>query len=269
MTGESDLRRIEDIDGTALTYAEVKAIASGNPMVIEKARIDAEIARLSRLHCEHQETQYKLRSRVRHLTDELPRLEKRLEDVRRDITTRQDTSGDKFVMVLEGQEIRDRGIAGELLLRRADGLRGTRKDFLVGSVAGFEVFVADNLMQGPEIVLKGATTYTAKVTDTAHGTIRSVEHTIQHLEEVTESLGRNIADTGKRLADTKTQVDAPFEYAERLAALVKRQQEIEDELDLTKNQGSAQLGADDVAKEQSAAASEADSLKEFYDGEWF
>ena len=49
MTGESDLRRIEDIDGTALTYAEVKAIASGNPMVIEKASIDAEVARLSRL----------------------------------------------------------------------------------------------------------------------------------------------------------------------------------------------------------------------------
>ena len=64
-------------------------------------------------------------------------------------------------------------------------------------------------------------------------------------------------------------MNAPFEYAERLAALVKCQQEIEDELDLTKNQGSAQLGADDVAKEQSAAASEADSLKEFYDGEWF
>ena len=49
MSGESDLRRIEDIDGTALTYAEVKAIASGNPMVIEKASIDAELARLSRL----------------------------------------------------------------------------------------------------------------------------------------------------------------------------------------------------------------------------
>ena len=127
MTGESDLRRIEDVDGTALTYAEVKAIASGNPMVIEKARIDAEIARLSRLHSEHQETNYKLRSRVRHLTDELPRLEQRLEAVRRDLTTRQDTSGDKFVMLLEGQEVRDRGLAGELLLRRAERLHGTRK----------------------------------------------------------------------------------------------------------------------------------------------
>jgi hypothetical protein len=244
MTGESDLRRIEDVDGAALTYAEVKAIASGNPMVIEKARIDAEVARLSRLHSEHQETQFRLRSRVRHLTDELPRMGKRLEDVRRDLTTRQDTSGDKFVIMLEGQEIRDRGIAGELLLRRAERMRGTRKDWLVGTLAGFQVFVADNVLQGPEIVLQGATTYTAKVTDTAHGTIRSVEHAIQHLEDVVETLVRNIIDTRKRLADTQAQVDAPFEYAARLAELVQRQQQIEDALDLTKNQASAQLDAE-------------------------
>lgn len=82
-------------------------------MVIEKARIDAEVARLSRRHCAHSETMFQLRSRVRHLADEAPRLEKRLESVRQDLATRRDPSGDKFVMVLAGQEIRDRGIAGE------------------------------------------------------------------------------------------------------------------------------------------------------------
>ncbi len=268
MTGESDLRRIEDIDGTALTYAEVKAIASGNPMVIEKARIDAEVARLSRLHCEHQETQFKLRSRVRHLTDDLPRLGQRLEAVCRDLTTRQDTSGDKFVMVVEGQEIRDRGIAGELLLRRAERMRGTRADRLVGAIAGFQVFVADNFMQGPEIVLKGATTYTAKATDTALGTIRSVEHTLQHLEDVAENLTRTLADTRKRLTDTQAQLHAPFDYAAKLAALVQRQQEIEDALDLTKNQASAQLEADTV-KDLPATEADGDALREGYEGDWY
>jgi uncharacterized coiled-coil protein SlyX len=261
MTGESDLRRIEDVDGTALTYAEVKAIASGNPLVIEKARIDAEIARLGRLRCEHQETGYKLRSRVRHLTDELPRLEQRLDAVRRDLTTRQDTGGDRFVLVLDGQEIRDRGIAGELLLRRAERMRGSRAENPVGSVAGFQLCVADNLLQGPEIVLKGATTYTAKVTDTAHGTIRSVEYVIQHLEDVAENLARAVAETRKRLADTRGQVDTPFEYAGRLAELVQRQRQIEDELDLTKNQASAQLGAD-TPKELPGAELDADCLNE-------
>jgi hypothetical protein len=268
MTGESDLRRIEDIDGAALTYAEVKAIASGNPLVIEKARIDAEVARLSRLRCEHQETMHKLRSRVRHLTDDLPRLEQRLEAVRRDLTTRQDTSGDQFVMLLEGQEIRDRGSAGELLLRRAEKLRGSRTERHVGTLAGFQVWIADNFMGSPEILIKGATTYSAKATDTAHGTIRSVEHTIQHLEEVAETLTRNITDTRKRLADTQTQVNAPFEYAERLAELVQRQQAIEDELDLTKNQAAAQLEAD-APQPLPASEGDSDALKEEYDGGWF
>jgi len=241
MTGETDLRRIEDIDGAALTYAEVKAIASGNPLVIEKAQIDAEVARLSRLHCEHQETQFKLRSRIRHLTDELPRLEQRLAAVGQDLATRQDTSGDRFVMTIEGQQVHDRGIAGELLLRRAEKMRGSRAERQVGTIAGFQVLVADNFMQGPEIVLKGATTYTAKVTDTAHGTIRSVEHAIQHLEEVVETLTRNLADGRKRLTETQAQMGAPFEYATRLAELTRRQQEIENELDLNKSQAPGRL----------------------------
>jgi hypothetical protein len=103
MTGESDLRRIEDVDGAALTYAEVKAIASGNPLVVEKASIDAEAARLSRLRSQHRETQYRLRSQIRHNSEELPRLERRLEHVRLDLGTRQDTSGDRFSIELEGQ----------------------------------------------------------------------------------------------------------------------------------------------------------------------
>jgi len=119
----------------------------------------------------------------------------------------------------------------------------------------------------PELVLKGATTYTGKVTDTAHGTIRSVEYALQHLEEVAETLARNITDTRKRLADTQAQVNAAFEYAERLAELAKRQQKIEDELDLTKNQASAQLGTGS-AGEVATAETDADSLKEDHGGGW-
>src|ERR1022692_58878 len=166
-----------------------------------------------------------------------------------DTHMRQDTSGDRFVMVLEGQEIRDRGIAGELLLRRAERMKGSRTDRQVGAFAGFQVFVADNFMQGPEIVLKGATTYVAKVTDTALGTIRSVEYAVQHLDELVGTLAQNIADTRKRLADTQAQVETPFEYADKLAALVQRQQEIMDELDLTKNEAGTQMEAENDGNE--------------------
>jgi N12 class adenine-specific DNA methylase/TolA-binding protein len=243
MTGESDLRRIEDIDGAALTYAEVKAIASGNPMVIEKAGIDAEVARLTRLRTQHIETQFRLRSQVRHFNEEVPRLEKRLEEVRRDIATRQDTHGDAFVIQIDGQSIRDRGIAGELLLRQAERVKATRADRLAGQFAGFQVIVAHNFMSGADIVLKGAGTHMANVGTTALGTMRSVEYALQNLEEVAGTVEQRIAETRKRIFDLQVQTGQPFEYEKRLAALSQRQDEIEDALDLTKGQASAQMDA--------------------------
>jgi len=257
MTGESDLRRIEDIDGAALTYAEVKAIASGNPMVIEKAGIDAEVARLSRLHSQHGETQYRLRAQIRHLSDEGPRLEKRLEEVRTDLGTRQDTHGDLFVIQLDGQELRDRGIAGELLLRQAERMRGSRAERQVGIFAGFKLFVTDNFMAGPEIVIKGAGTHLAKVGNTALGTMRSVEYTIQNLEEAAAGIEQRIANTRERFADLIVQSEQPFEYEARLASLVQRQQEIEAALDLTKSQAPSQLDAAPDGEPETESNSEA------------
>ena len=144
-----------------------------------------------------------------------------------------------------------------MLLRHAERIRGSQAERQVGSIAGFRLFVADNMLRGPEIVLKGAGDYTAKVTDTALGTIRSVEHTIQHLDETATNLAQNITDTRKRLADTQTQVEAPFEYAERLASLARRQQETEDELDLTGDQAPSGLdGKPDEAPSEDDAPGE-------------
>ncbi|MEO8429746.1 MAG: DEAD/DEAH box helicase family protein, partial [Verrucomicrobiota bacterium] len=178
MTGESDLRRIEDVDGAALTYAEVKAIASGNPLVIEKAGIDAEVTRLTRLRGQHQQSQYNLRIRLRHQTDDVPRLQKRLGSIQHDMATRHDTSGDQFVIEIEGQEIRDRGIAGELILRRAEKLQRTGAERTIGKFAGFQLVIADLPVSGLQILLRGEATHSAKVANTALGTIRSIEYAV-------------------------------------------------------------------------------------------
>ena len=135
------------------------------------------------------------------------------------------------------------------------------------SSAGFQIFVADAYLRGPEVVIRGTGTYTAKVTDTALGTMRSIEHTIQNLDETATDFAKNITDTRKRIADLAAQNDQPFEYEERLSTLICRQQEIADALDLTKNQASAQLDAD-ISKEPAPAEDEAAAMKEEWDGEW-
>ena len=244
MTGESDLRRIEDVDSTALTYAEVKAIASGNPLVIEKAGVDAEVSRLTRLQTQHHETQFNLRQRNRHYAEELPRMEKRSEAMRQDLMARLDTRADKFTIQIEGETIRDRGIAGELISRRAERVRGRRAELAIGHFAGFQLFVADTLMRGPEIILKGQSHYTAHLSDSALGTMRSIEHAVQSLDEFRANLERQIVDTRKRVEDLHAQIGQPFEYADRLASQLQRQDEIANSLDLSKNQASSQLDSE-------------------------
>jgi len=146
-------------------------------------------------------------------------------------------------MQIEGQSIRDRGIAGELLMRLGERVKATHADRLAGHFAGFQVFVAYNYMSGADIVLKGAGTHTAKVATTALGTIRSVEYAVQNLEEVAATVESRIAETRKRIFDLQVQTSQPFEYEARLAELSRRQDEIENELDLTKGQAAAQLDA--------------------------
>jgi hypothetical protein len=80
----------------ALTYAEVKAIASGNPLVIEKAQVDAELIRMTRLRHAHAEEQYRIRTNMRYARDEVEKWTERLANLREDLKLRQDTSGDKF-----------------------------------------------------------------------------------------------------------------------------------------------------------------------------
>lgn len=268
MTGESDLRRIEDVDGAALTYAEVKAIASGNPLVIEKASVDAEVARLTRLQSQHHETEFRVRQRVRHLTEELPRLERRLEALRRDLAVRQSTRGDQFVIQIEGQTIRDRGIAGELINRRAEKVRGSRSERRIGTFAGFELCVVDTILQGPEVVLRGSATHGGKLSDSALGTIRSLEHSIQSLDERVSGLEAEMESSTKRVQELREQIGQPFEYAERLAELVKRQAEIADALDLTKNQASNGLESDSAADVAVASEAGAMSLGELGFGDY-
>src|SRR2546425_9590399 len=96
MSGDMTIRRLEDVDSAVLTYAEVKAIASGNPLVIEKAQVDAEFMRLTRLRSAHAEEQFRIRSNLRRSHEDAEMFTVRLTNLRQDITTRQDTSGDSF-----------------------------------------------------------------------------------------------------------------------------------------------------------------------------
>lgn len=154
---------------------------------------------------------------------------------------------------IDGQTIHDRGIAGEIINRHAARINGTHAEREIGNFAGFKLVVASSLVGNPPVLLKGAFTHEAKISDSAHGTMRSIEYAVQNMEEVLLAQDKEIVETRKRISDLTDQGERSFDYADRLAELVKRQQEISDALDLTKNQAASQL-ASDVSQDASVAS---------------
>ena len=254
MSGDMTIRRLEDLDSAALTYAEVKAIASGNPLVIEKAQVDAELIRLTRLRSAHAEEQYRIRTNLRRSHEDAEAFTGRLANLRQDIAARQDTSGDKFSIELDGQTLDNRGIAGELILRRAEKIKNRfGDDVRVGRFAGFDLFLRPSFNNTVEMIVRGKNSYAARVTDTAQGTIRSLEANIQGFEERASKLDYDITDANKRAKELETKVGAHFEREERYQQLTRRQSEIEEKLDLTKNQAPSQVEAADGGNEEKIA----------------
>jgi N12 class adenine-specific DNA methylase len=242
MSGDMTIRRIEDLDSTALTYAEVKAIASGNPLVIEKAQVDAELMKLNRLRSAYAEEQYRIRASLRHSHEEAQRDTERLANLQQDLAVRQDTSSGKFRIELDGQTLDNRGVAGELLLRRAEKIKSSfGANARVGKFAGFDLSLHASYNNEVELLLHGKNSYSARVTDTALGTIRSLESIVQGFEDRTAGLERDLRDSQKRAKEFEAKVGAPFEHEKRYHQLAERQSEIEEKLDLTKNQASSQV----------------------------
>ncbi len=241
MNGDATVRRAEDVDSAALTYAEVKAIASGNPLVIEKAHVDAEVMRLTRLKKQHAESLYQMRSRIRSLADSVTTAERDIAKIREDLRTRTSTRGENFTMTVKQEVFTDRAKAGRALVFMGAAMKPFQSTKAIGEIAGFPISL-HRFEERSTLLIQGKAEYKANLSDSAAGTIASVEHA---LESMMDRLGERESDLKqyhKQSADLTKQLDHPFEHEEKLTVAAKRQQEIVDALDITKNQASAKLG---------------------------
>ena len=247
MTGQSTARRIEDLDTPALTYAEVKAIASGNPLVIEKASVDSEVMRLSRLRAEHLESQFTTRRRQRMLDEDGARLESRLAALNQDLAARCDTQGDRFSIILNGETFHDRPKAGGGLIyaiedHRKDHLLGRPATTILGEFAGFRIEFRST--RPDHLTLRGAGEYVANVSASPVGIISSLEHAARSVEDHIARCETDLAQTSKNATELSALAGRVFDHEERYRELVARQAALVDKLDITKNQAPEQLAAD-------------------------
>jgi N12 class adenine-specific DNA methylase len=237
MTGDATVRRAEDVDSAALTYAEVKAIASGNPLVIEKATIDAEVMRLTRLKRQHTESLYQMRYRIKRLGDASELLEREIANIREDLRTRTSTRGDNFAMTVRNETFTDRVKAGRAIVFAAAAIKPFESTKAIGNIGGFPISV-ERFDERATLLIHGKHSYRASISESSAGTIASLDHALGSFEDRLRERETDLVQARRQSADLAKQLDQPFEHEEKLTAASKRHQEILTALDITKNQAS-------------------------------
>jgi hypothetical protein len=241
--GDLPDRDVDDIGDQALSFAEVKALATGDPLVLEKAAVDADVARLSRLERAHHDDQHRLRRTLDAATHRADNAEHRAAALEAVVDRVIDTRGDRFAMSVDGSAHTKRVDAGHHLQR----LLSDRLDQTPPEASGPTVQIGT--LGGLTVHAQAITTIEDEVRVTipdAHVDVRLLtddlrrsdpSNLITRLERHLHRLPDTIADLHQEAEAARTEaqraearVGAPWERSEELAGLRRRQQEIDEQL---------------------------------------
>ena len=243
MRGRLDVREIEDIGDTALSYSEVKALATGDPRILEKARIDAELTRLERLERSHGRIQRVLSGTISKAETDLPKLAAERHAIDEAITRRVDTSGDRFSMSVNGTRWSARADAAialrnALSAARRSGEHGYDKPIHVATIAGFDVLATPRRYLEPHLNLELAgvprssfsVDYDELRSDRPLGIVVKLENRAADLERVRDRIQTSERDVAAEADRARSDYGQPFTHTRALADARARSAELATEL---------------------------------------
>ena len=229
-----ELARIcEDIDETVLNFAEIKAVASENPLIMEKIQVDNEVARLRILKAAHEGKRFALQDAV---TFQYPKriqsLEKELQSLQMDLDRRNQAMEVQpgFAITLQGKVYEKHKEAGEVLRGIIEGVTAfTRHE--VGMYKGFQVFVQKDMME-PVLFLQGEKEYSVELKSSDSGNMVRMENRLNALDKAVEDVQKEIKTCENEIKNAKQEYEKPFPYEELLKENITRQMEIDAELEI-------------------------------------
>lgn len=218
-------RASEDAELSALSYAEVKALASGNPLVMEKAGVDAEVAKLTVLQRQWERAQSQNRYDARTLPARLHAMTLLAQAQREDAERVEDVRGDKFRIVIGEEALDDRKVAnGRLQFLLMEAQRKS-SDFKVGRYGGFDIWIATDRHE-PSLYLKGNASWEVEVRARHRGPVDAL---YEALSEISTAFVRTEGRVERMTSDlerARAMIEEGFDKQERLEALLARQAEI-------------------------------------------
>jgi N12 class adenine-specific DNA methylase len=221
MTSKSPVRSAEDIDATALSYAEVKMLATGNPYIKEKMDLDIQVQKLNLLKSNYLSEKYELEDRiVKFYPQEISRLTARIQGVKKDIETAKahpKEKDGKFVgMIINDYNYNEKAEAGELIIEACKGKTSPEPSPL-GEYRGFKTeLLFDTFAHEYKVNIKGAYTHTVSLGTDVYGNITRMDHVIDGLESTLEDYEEALADTKSQFETAKVEVEKPFAQEDEL-----------------------------------------------------
>ena len=241
MTSKSPVRSAEDIDETALSYAEIKALCAGNPHIKEKMDLDIDVSRLKLLKANHLSQRYSLEDQIlKEFPQRIRSLEQRIEGYRADIDQRKrntEPNEDGFSpMIMPGGTVREKKAAGDAILGLCKSM--TSPDPIpIGQYRGFDMELSfDTFSREYKITLIHQLRHTVTLGTDIFGNIQRLDNTLGAFEERMAACVEQLENTRVQLENAKAEVQKPFPQEEELAAKTARLNELNALLNLDKKE---------------------------------
>lgn len=230
MTSKAPVRVADDVDETALSYSEIKALATGNPLIIEKCNLDMEVARLNMLKASHLNQVYALEELVyRKYPEEITRLTERIEGYEQDVALVADhpKAQEGFCgMEVDGKHYAEKEDSGKAIIDVCTRMTGSDA-VLLGQYRGFSMVLAyDGRSNEYRITLKGTLSHTVTLGADVFGNITRLDNALENLAGSLQAEQNSLEETKTQLENARTELAAPFAREEELAEKTARLKEL-------------------------------------------
>ena len=236
MTSKSPVRSCEDVDATALSFAEIKALCAGDPRIKERMDLDIEVSKLKIMKADHNSKQFRLEdSLLKYFPERIEEHKGFVRGLEADMQTlaAHPLPAEGFVgMEIRGDRLTDKENAGAALLDTCKEVKG-KDPVQIGSYRGFTMSVAfDSMWKTYTLTLKGQMTHRVELGSDARGNLVRIENALDKMPERLRSVQEQLENLYNQQAAAKAEVGKPFPQEQELAAKTARLIELDMELNL-------------------------------------
>ncbi len=253
MTSKSPVRACEDVDDTALSYAEIKALATGNEYIKEKMDLDVQVSKLKLLKANHTSQIYRLESDIaKRYPVQITALKEKIAGMRVDADVVKGIDlqdNDHFAMTVGGKLYTDKKEAGVALISAASGLKSVKSAGQIGEYHGFALSSEYNFLSNTyTMTIKGKCSYKIEFGKDTLGNIQRIHNALSAIEKKLADTEQNLETVQQQLKTAQEEVQKPFSKEAELSEKMERLAELNAMLNMDEKGGENLLADEGIGE---------------------